>query len=308
MGTTGERQGAAQRPQPRRADLGPLQPRRRGRSRRRPLGLVAGRLPARDDAQPGRRPVGRAALDAAARRQLAAVRPLLAGRRRHVLRRGRRRLAPDAAGLRRPARSDPAELRLRPRRLLQPGAGRRAPTWRRTGTPTTRRSSRPAARSPRPAAAARCGCRSRPPRPPAPSVAGTPRRGSTLTARVGAWNNAPTGYTYQWQRLVAAGWEDIDGATAATYVASSEDLGRRLRVTVVATNQDGSSSAASPRPPRSAPPASTAPRRPRARARSRQVVGQGQHERQEERRPRKKKAAAKQEGRAPRRRPRRTRR
>ena len=59
------------------------------------------------------------------RRPAAAVRPLLAGRRRHVLRRGRRCRARDAEGLRRPPGRDPAELRLRPRRLLQPGAGRR---------------------------------------------------------------------------------------------------------------------------------------------------------------------------------------
>ena len=84
-----------------------------------------------------------------------ALRPLLAGRGRHVLRRGRRRRARDADRLRGPPRRDPAELRLRPRRLLQPGARRPAPTSRRTGTRTTRRSSRPAARSPRPAAAAR---------------------------------------------------------------------------------------------------------------------------------------------------------
>ena len=64
------------------------------------------------------------------------------------------------------------------------------------------------------------------PEPPAattaPSVAGIARRGSTLTARTGAWTNAPTGYTYQWQRLVAAGWEDIDGADPA-------DVRRRQR-------------------------------------------------------------------------------
>src|SRR4051812_650695 len=79
----------------------------------------------------------------------------------------------------------------------------------------------------------------------APSVAGAARRGQTLTARVGAWANSPTGYTYQWQRLVRSGWEDIEGATRATYVATTGDLGRRLRVAVVASNQDGSASAAS---------------------------------------------------------------
>jgi hypothetical protein len=87
------------------------------------------------------------------------------------------------------------------------------------------------------------------PEPPAattaPSVAGSARRGSTLTARVGVWTNSPTGYGYQWQRLIASGWEDIDGATAPTYVATTRDLGRRLRVAVIASNQDGSASAAS---------------------------------------------------------------
>jgi hypothetical protein len=88
------------------------------------------------------------------------------------------------------------------------------------------------------------------PEPPAattsPSVGGTARRGATLTALAGAWTNSPAGYAYQWQRLVASGWEDIDGARSENYVASSEDLGRRLRVSVVASNEDGSSSAASP--------------------------------------------------------------
>ena len=87
------------------------------------------------------------------------------------------------------------------------------------------------------------------PEPPAasgaPTVAGTPRRGSTLTAVNGTWSNAPTGYGYQWQRLAQSGWEDIDGETAGAYTVTSDDLGRRLRVTVVATNPDGSASAAS---------------------------------------------------------------
>ncbi len=96
---------------------------RRGRSRRVALGLVAGGLPARDDPQPRRRPVGRPAFDAAARRLGPELRPLLAGRGRHVLRRGRRCRARHADRLRGPPRRHPAELRLRPRRLLQPGPG-----------------------------------------------------------------------------------------------------------------------------------------------------------------------------------------
>ena len=87
------------------------------------------------------------------------------------------------------------------------------------------------------------------PTPPAatsgPSVTGNAHRGFTLTVLPGAWSNAPTGFTYQWQRLAGDGWENIDDATAATYVPTTDDLGRRLRVSVVATNEDGTSSAAS---------------------------------------------------------------
>jgi hypothetical protein len=87
------------------------------------------------------------------------------------------------------------------------------------------------------------------PEPPAasvaPAVAGSARRGSTLPAHAGTWSNGPTGYAYQWQRLVAAGWENIEGETNGTYVVTSEDLGRRVRVSVVASNPDGSASAAS---------------------------------------------------------------
>ena len=88
------------------------------------------------------------------------------------------------------------------------------------------------------------GARSRP-RRPRPGGRRQPRRGSTLTAGNGNWSNGPTSYGYQWQRLAAAGWEDIDGETGATYMVTSDDLGRRLRVTVVATNPDGSATAAS---------------------------------------------------------------
>jgi len=78
-----------------------------------------------------------------------------------------------------------------------------------------------------------------------PTIGGGLRRGTTLTAGNGAWSNGPTSYGYQWQRLAVAGWEDIDSATEQTYMVSSDDLGRRLRVTVVATNPDGSAAAAS---------------------------------------------------------------
>jgi hypothetical protein len=87
------------------------------------------------------------------------------------------------------------------------------------------------------------------PTPPAattgPTISGAARRGTTLIAVPGGWNNTPSSYTYIWQRLGVSGWENIDGAAAASYATTSEDLGRRLRVSVVATNDDGASSAAS---------------------------------------------------------------
>jgi len=61
----------------------------------------------------------------------------------------------------------------------------------------------------------------------------------------GAWSNSPSSYAYQWQRLLADGWDDIDSATGRTYKAAADDLGRRLRAEVVATNDDGSATAAS---------------------------------------------------------------
>jgi hypothetical protein len=86
------------------------------------------------------------------------------------------------------------------------------------------------------------------PTPPAataaPTVTGSARRGSALVVQTGTWSNAPSGYAYQWQRLVDD-WEDIEEATGRSYTPTNDDLGRRLRVTVIATNDDGSASAGS---------------------------------------------------------------
>jgi hypothetical protein len=86
------------------------------------------------------------------------------------------------------------------------------------------------------------------PTPPAatvgPSVSGSARRGQALVVQPGTWTNGPSGYAYQWQRLVN-GWENIDGATGRSYVPGGDDLGRRLRALVIASNDDGSASAGS---------------------------------------------------------------
>ena len=80
-----------------------------------------------------------------------------------------------------------------------------------------------------------------------PQVAGVPRRGRTVDAVAGGWQNGPLTYRYRWQRQGRNGrWANIAGATAASYRPTKTDRGKRLRIQVVATNPDGSASAASP--------------------------------------------------------------
>jgi len=81
----------------------------------------------------------------------------------------------------------------------------------------------------------------------APSIAGVPRDGSTLTARSGAWSGtAPIAYAFQWRRCDADGAEctDVPGATSAAYQLSDADVGHALRAVVSATNSAGSTAAA----------------------------------------------------------------
>jgi hypothetical protein len=86
-----------------------------------------------------------------------------------------------------------------------------------------------------------------------PAIAGTPRQGEKLTATAGAWSGSqPIGVAYQWVRCGSDGGAAdgsncavIANARSATYVASSDDVGRRLRVRVTASNSRGSRTAAS---------------------------------------------------------------
>jgi hypothetical protein len=73
----------------------------------------------------------------------------------------------------------------------------------------------------------------------APAVTGTPRAGETLTAHDGTWTGTPTiGFGHQWQRCDSKGngCKSVAGATAATYVATADDVGATLRVVVAAGN------------------------------------------------------------------------
>jgi hypothetical protein len=85
---------------------------------------------------------------------------------------------------------------------------------------------------------------------PAPPVAtadpvlqGVARLGSTLAADAGRWINAPASYAFQWERGDGATWAAIPGAVGRTHSAGAADLGRRLRVRVIAQNGDGSTAA-----------------------------------------------------------------
>jgi len=65
---------------------------------------------------------------------------------------------------------------------------------------------------------------------PAPTVSGTPKVGSTLTAGAGAWSPAPTTLSYQWMR----GGTAIAGATSSTYRLVAADAGATITVTATA--------------------------------------------------------------------------
>ncbi|AEI13376.1 Ig domain protein [Cellulomonas gilvus] len=66
---------------------------------------------------------------------------------------------------------------------------------------------------------------------PRPTVAGTLKVGSTLTARLGTWQPAPTGVTYRW----LADGTTITGATGSTLRLTSKHVGKKIAVAVTGT-------------------------------------------------------------------------
>ncbi len=79
-----------------------------------------------------------------------------------------------------------------------------------------------------------------------PVVTGAPALGSTLSTDNGGWKPAADGYTYQWQRGDATnGYQNIGGATGATYTTVAADAGESLRAVVTAANVDGTAAATS---------------------------------------------------------------
>ncbi|MGY3319436.1 hypothetical protein [Arthrobacter sp. TE12232] len=66
---------------------------------------------------------------------------------------------------------------------------------------------------------------------PVPTITGTAKVGSTLTAVPGTWGPSPVTLTYQWKANGVA----IIGATAATYKPAAADTGKTLTITVTGT-------------------------------------------------------------------------
>ena len=79
-----------------------------------------------------------------------------------------------------------------------------------------------------------------------PTISGTAQVGETLTSTNGTWTGYPTPtYTRAWQRSAdgSAGWADIAGSTAITYVLVEADESQYIRMVVTGTNSEGSSTA-----------------------------------------------------------------
>ena len=79
-----------------------------------------------------------------------------------------------------------------------------------------------------------------------PTISGTTRAGETLTAASGGWSGSPTSFAYRWQRCDKNGnsCNNIN-ATNQSYTLQKGDSGRRMRVSVTASNSDGSANAIS---------------------------------------------------------------
>ena len=70
-----------------------------------------------------------------------------------------------------------------------------------------------------------------------PTISGTARNGQTLTGTTGTWSNAQS-YAYQWLRYDGT-YEEIPGATSASYTLTPDDLDYYIRLRVTATSEDG---------------------------------------------------------------------
>jgi hypothetical protein len=72
-----------------------------------------------------------------------------------------------------------------------------------------------------------------------PTIAGTPRKGRTLSCSAGDWQNEPSTFLWQWTR----DGEPLVAAVQPTYAVSAADVGHLVGCTVTAENAIGSASA-----------------------------------------------------------------
>ena len=79
-----------------------------------------------------------------------------------------------------------------------------------------------------------------------PAVSGIARTGETLDASTGSWTGSPSSYTYQWKRANTADgtYSNISSETSNQYILTDDDIGSYIKVSVVAVNGAGVSSAA----------------------------------------------------------------
>jgi hypothetical protein len=80
-----------------------------------------------------------------------------------------------------------------------------------------------------------------------PSISGSAIVGTRLSESHATWSNAPTSYTYQWQRCDRGGGHchAIAGAKGRTYTLTAADAGSTVRVAETASNARSKSAAAS---------------------------------------------------------------
>ena len=81
-----------------------------------------------------------------------------------------------------------------------------------------------------------------------PAISGSASEGETLSASSGSWSGStPMSFAYRWQRCGSGGGScsTISGATGQTYKLTHADTGHTVRVSVTASNNDGSGNAVS---------------------------------------------------------------
>jgi alpha-tubulin suppressor-like RCC1 family protein len=78
----------------------------------------------------------------------------------------------------------------------------------------------------------------------APTLEGSAKELSTLTAKPGAWLGVePIKFSYRWERCGTAGCETIKGASKSTYTLQAADVQSTVRALVTASNAAGESTA-----------------------------------------------------------------